>query len=436
MQKIGVVSSSLHTIEHIINVAKDMKETKLAEFIPFPYTEIEEVPDILIENKPKIDGWLFSGPNPYTAAKNHWDNEENTAFGLITGNEIFRCILELACEKKSTALRISVDCPRSDAAAIRESLEESNVPKKMVTFYEYDIPFVFEDIIKQHLKLWESGQIDGVGTTLYKVQMELEKRKIPVRRLMASTASIRQAVSVLMEKLNGLYFKNSQVGLEIIEISNFEKTIEKAGDSYKLQLLELKIKERLLKLCQGVNGYLSEKGNGRYEIFSSRGLLEQQAQVLRETIDEISLALDTDIVAGIGFGTTVFTAQLNACRAVRQGKEKGNRGIVIVADDGKIIESAGQGQELTYRAFSEDKALLECLTIANVGIKTYQKIYAIVHKMNWESFTAAALATQLGVTDRNVRRILTGLLNAELVECVGEEAFASRGRPTKKYQLK
>lgn len=436
MRKIGVISSYIRPIERIINVAKVMPVAKTIEWIAFPYKDIDEVPQILVENKNKVDGWIFSGPNPYNAAKPYLGKGENAVFCGITGNEIFKVILEMACEKGSTAIRISMDCPQSDIFNSKESVEELNVAKKIVNFYEYDIPFDLETIVQEHVHRWQSGEIDGVVTTLHAVHMALEKYHLPVRRLMASTTSIRQAVNVLMEKLNGLYFKNSQVGLEIIEITNFEKTIEKAGDSYKLQMLELKIKERLLKLCQSINGYLSEKGNGRYEIFSSRGLLEQHVPVLQDTIDEISIALDTDIVAGIGFGTTVFTAQLNAYRAVNQGKSIGNKGVIIIDDDGQITEAVGQEKELGYFAFSADKDLLKQLTDANVGIKTYQKIVAIVKKMNWENFTSAALAGQLEVTDRNVRRIMKGLLEVGLVECIGEEAFASRGRPTKKYQLK
>lgn len=436
MQKIGVVSSSMKMIERIINVAKSMKVAMEVEWVSFPYTDIAEVSEILIKNKNKVGGWIFSGPNPYTAAKPYLGKDDNAVFCGITGNEIFKCILEIACEKKSTKLRISMDCPTSDIFTNKESVSELNVAKEMVVFYEYKIPFVLDDIVQMHLRYWNSGEFDGIVTTLHAVELELEKYKVPVRRLMASTTSVRQAVRVLMGKLNGLYFKNSQVGLEIIEIKNFEKTIERAGDSYKLQMLELKIKERLLKLCQGINGYLSEKGNGRYEIFSSRGLLEQHVQVLQDTIDEIRIALDTDIVAGIGFGTTVFTAQLNAYRAVNQGRSIGSQGINMIDDDGQIIEAAGQENELGYLAFSGDKELLQQLTIANVGIKTYQKIVAVVKKMNWVNFTSAMLAGKLEVTDRNVRRIMKDLLKVGLVECVGEEALASRGRPTKKYQLK
>lgn len=436
MQKIGVISSSVGTIERIINVAKAMDGIKKVEFMAFPYVEIEEVPGILNENKTKVAGWIFSGPNPYTAAKPYLGKDDNAVFCNVTGTEIFKCILEMICERKSTALRISMDCPNSDILTNKESVGELNVAREMVLFYEYTIPFVVDDIIQEHVKRWKSGEIDGVVTTLHAVHMALEKHHLPVRRLMVTTTSIRQAVSVLMEKLNGLYFKNSQVGLEIIKINNFEKLIERAGDSYKLQMMELKIKERLIYLCREINGYLSEKGNGHYEIFSSRGLLEQHVQVLQDIIDEISLSMDIDIVAGIGFAATVFTAQLNACRAVRQGESKGAKGIVIVDDDGRVVEAVGQERELKYRVFSEDKVLLEQLNKANVGIKTYQRIVAAVQKMGWENFTAPMLAIQLDMTDRNVRRILTGLLKADLVECIGEEAFSTRGRPTRKYQLK
>ena len=62
------------------------------------------------------------------------------------------------------------------------------------------------------------------------------------------------------------------------------------------------------------------------------------------------------------------------------------------------------------------------------------RISAIAKKIG-HGFTSSEIAQQMGVTDRNARRIIKNLLTAGLVICVGEESLSTRGRPTKKYRM-
>ncbi|MED3564315.1 hypothetical protein P4447_18025, partial [Bacillus xiapuensis] len=72
---------------------------------------------------------------------------------------------------------------------------------------------------------------------------------------------------------------------------------------------------------------------------------------------------------------------------------------------------------------------------ANISVKTYKKIVALIQKMGWRDFTTKDLAAHLEMTERNVRRIVTDMCEVELAQCVGQEAYATRGRPSKIYRL-
>ena len=433
--KIGIISSSMETIKLITKLAKSMLDEKTHVFISCLYQETNEVKEILLKHKNEIDGWIFSGPNPYTAAKPYLGDTDNTVFCSVTGNEIYHCLLEMIYRMDQKKLRVSIDTPTTDVFAFSECVEQLDIPKNEIYLQDYTVPYDTDDIIKKHLTLWKAGKIDVVLTTLNIVTKKLLEKKIPVRRVAVSTTAMRQAIDMLEQKLTGLHFKESQVGMEIIEIRDYEGSIEKTGNYYKMQKLELRIKNRLLDLCQNLNGYLSEKGNGYYEIFASRGVIKRNIKELNEIIDKIKIDMQLSIGTGIGFASTVFGAQLNARKALVQGRNV-DKNIVVLDEDGTFIEDVGLETEFIYQAVTSEPQMTAMLKNANVGIHSYNRIAFIIHKMKWDTFTAAQVAQQLNVTDRNIQRILLGLSKAGLIVEAGQEATSKRGRPTRVYRMK
>ncbi len=189
-------------------------------------------------------------------------------------------------------------------------------------------------------------------------------------------------------------------------------------------------------MCEKLNGSLLEKGNGRYVVFSSRGAIEREIDILRETIRQLSLVSESMVAVGVGFGETVFTAEVNARRAIGQSKEKAERGIVIVQEDGTVIEAAGLESELAYSYRMQDQEFLEKLKKGNISVRTYNKIEALIRRMGWSEFTTKDLALHLHLDERNARRIVAYLCEVDLAECIGEESVSTRGRPSKIYRLK
>ena len=178
-----------------------------------------------------------------------------------------------------------------------------------------------------------------------------------------------------------------------------------------------------------------EQGNGRYVIFSSRGTIEREIPILQETIAFLAKEADTTVAVGIGFGETAFAAEVNAHRALRQSKEKATRDIVMVQDDGTIVEWVGQEEELVYSYRADDSEILEKLKKGNISVKTYKKLDALLQKMGWVDFTTKDVAKNLQMSERNAQRIVADLCAVELAECSGEESQATRGRPSKLYRL-
>lgn len=320
---------------------------------------------------------------------------------------------------------------------IEQTIKETGLPLDGVYIKYYNQKYDLEEITQFHLRLWQEGKTDGAITALRTVFHNLETQNVPVYALTLTKQEIYQSLKIITEKVKTSYFKTTQVGSVIIAINQYEEVIEKAKSLSMLQNLEWKLKGVLLPLCNSLNGYLLEKGSGVYEIFSSRGAIEQELTMLRETIQKMGIAINFDVSvrAGVGFGDTVSNAEFNAYRALRNIDEKTDGGLIIIRDDGGIVEAASQEKEVSYDYYSNDASLLEKLHKAAVGIKTFRKIEATVQRMKWDTFTVAQLASQLSVTEQNIRRIISSLNAVELVVIAGEEFAATRGRPGKLYRL-
>ncbi|UFJ39602.1 hypothetical protein LOK74_16275 [Brevibacillus humidisoli] len=428
--KIGVVGPG-PSIERILGVAKEFRAEM--EFIAYPYQNAQETKQIVAEHDPDVDGWLFTGQIPYLIARKALQTEEHLVYIPHTGSSLYKCFFHMAYYQKKFLERVSIDTVQSED--VEEALQELGIPTQEIYIKTYDDYIQPDELFRFHLQLWQEGKTEGAVTCFQATYLALQQEGIPAYWISPTKMVIRTTLKLILEKMKTSYFKDTQIGVEIIEVEHFDKIIEKAKTPYHLQYLELRLKEMLLKLGEKLDGSLLEKGNGRYVIFSSRGAIEREIPVLQDTVRQLSLEVDDPVAVGIGFGETVFAAETNARRAVQHAKEKEGRGIIIVQDDGQIVESVGQKEELAYAYRSEDKELHERLKQANISIKTYKKIEALVRRKGWDSFTTADLASYLSMTHRNARRIVASLCENQLVECIGEESHASRGRPSKVYRL-
>ena len=430
MYQIGIVGPKT-SVERILSLTEEMDLG--LRFLPFPYRQFQETRTIVKENDHQVDIWFFSGKLSYMIAKNVMNSDEKLIHIQHTEASLYRCFLLIALNHKITVERISID--ELEETKIDEAFEQLALETPNVYIKKYDLDTNPDELLKFHLNLWNEGMIEAAITCFEGVYQGLEAAGVPAYWYTPTNLEIQQTIRILEEKVRAFYFKDTQIGVEIIDINDFDKIIEKARSPYNLQYLELRLKESLIRLCESLDGSLLERGNGRYVIFSSRGAIERSFNMLVQIVDQLSLESGSTIAVGIGFGETVLAAEVNALSAIQHSKERMDRGIVIVQEDGQVIESAGNEDELSYSYRLEDKYFIEKLEKGNVSIRMYSKLAAIVRRMGLSSFTTKEIATHLRLDERNVRRIVTSLTEVGLAECIGREASSSRGRPSKIYRL-
>ena len=431
MYKIGVVG--LHSsIALVLELTEEYREEY--EFISLSYESPEEVIEIMQENNAHVHAWLFTGPLPYEIAKKNSLSDKIMVPIPATESGLYKSFLEMIYEQGTVIEKLSIDTMTVNNIS-DESWAQLSLPLPKIYTKIFDLEVDMRELYDFHVQLWNDGKIDGVLTCFPAVCEALREQGIPAYRMSMSRMEIRYTLQILSEKVKAAYFKDTQIGVEIIEIEYFSKVVEEMKTPYHLMYLELRLKELLIQLGEKINGSILEKGNGSYMIFSSRGAIEREISSLEETIQNLAFVADTTVSVGIGFGETAFAAEINAIRAIKLSKEMNKREIVIVQADGKIVESPGKKQELQYASRSKNERLIEKLKNGNISVKTYKKIVALIEKMGWSSFTTKDVANYLEMTERNVRRIVSDMCEVGLAQCIGSDAPATRGRPSKIYKL-
>jgi len=431
MYKIGLVGLKT-SIEQIVDLADEYKHE--LDFISLPYVEINEVEKIIEEHECHMHAWFFSGPLPYEIAQRKLGPDKIMVHVPATESGLYKALLEMIYERGQIIEKLSIDTMTANNIS-KEAMSQltMNIPKIYTKMFELDVDT--NELLNFHLKLWSEGKTEGALTCFPSVCEALREQGIPAYKMSMSTMEIRQSLRVLSEKVKTSYFKDTQIGVEIIEVEYFNKVAEEMKTPYNLQYLELRLKEMLIQLGEKINGSFSDKGNGRYMIFSSRGAIEREITTLEDTVQRLAFEADTTVAVGIGFGETAYSAEINAFRAIQHSKAMKKREIVIVQEDGLIVESPGKKEELHFSSRTQNELLIEKLKKGNISVKTYKKIVALIQKMGWNDFTTKELATHLEMTERNVRRIVTDMCKVDLAQCIGQETYATRGRPTKIYRL-
>ncbi|MBC6972178.1 hypothetical protein H9I32_07025 [Bacillus sp. Xin] len=431
MYKIGLVGLKI-SIEKILDMAEEYKHE--LEFIPYSYERTEEIEKIVKEHTSHVHAWLFSGPLPYEIAKKNIDTDKIMVYVSAAESVFYKSLLEMIYEQGKIIEQLSIDTMTLNNIS-EEALSQLNIKNPQIYTKVFELDVDTNELLDFHVNLWKEGKTAGALTCFPSVCEALKEQGIPSYWMSMSNMEIQQTLRILSEKVKTSYFKDTQIGVEIIEVEYFNKVAEEMKTPYHLQYLELRLKEILIQLGETINGSFSDKGNGRYMIFSSRGAIEREIFSLKETIQKLAFEADTTVAVGIGFGETAYSAEINAFRAIQHSKGMKKRGIVIVQDDGKIVESPGEKKELKFTSRTQNEVLFEKLKKGNISVKTYKKISALIHKMKWDYFTTKELAAHLEMTERNVRRIITDMCEVDLAQCIGQETYATRGRPSKIYQL-
>ncbi len=430
--RFGVIGP-MPSVQRIMQIAETLHEDVV--FVPLVYNHPHEIPELMEQHRHGLKGWFFSGPIPMAIARPHLKEHELTVYCKPTGSALYKGMIEMMLAHGITDKPYSVDMIRSEDLDLSESFAELGLSvdsTRLCIFDGWEDP---EEIVNFHLELWKTGKSKAALTCMHFVYSELQKHGMPAYRLTITRQDIRQAAQLLIQQARSSYFKDTQIGMQMIEADLLGQNAGKGG-RYSVQHAELNMLQRILKLCEHVDGMMVHNGVGSYQIVSTRGAIERELGRVGQLIGQMELEMDMQISVGIGYGNTAFTASDHSMRALQHARHNRQRLLVIVQDNGDIREIDRDEGEWSYASRSLDAELLELLNTVNISARTYRKIEALTRHMKWDGFTTVQLAQHLSMTIRNAQRIMSSLCQIGLAEVEGEEQQAVRGRPRKIYRLR
>lgn len=430
--KISVIGSA-DTVEKILMVAEEFQDK--AEFKPFKYIDKSETVELTKKSQEDSDILIFSGEAPYTIALNEGVIKKPSVFIPRTGTCIYRTLWQMR-DDDIDIKRISTEVlPEKE---IVETMEELDIVLDKV--YTYDFKYTFDieynELADFHYNLWKDGKINAVVTGFTRIFLLLKEKGMHVYKLYPTKSLIRECINeaILLGKVKKV--QDAQIAVQVVKIRNRG---EKFSSDYEFMKLKNKLESTLIEYTRDNFGSLFPLGRDEYLIFTNRGSIENIYNIF-DLHSNVYIKEHSKIIlsSGIGFGNTVYEAEINSRIALKHSIRKDYNCAFLMDESGNVSGpfSNEDNISLTYDMSSgkdeEIRAISEKTSLSPVYIS---KIRALIAKLNRNILDANVVSSYLGISTRSARRILNVLVTSGFGEEKYTESKAKTGRPRKIYEI-
>lgn len=427
--KIGVIGSR-ETADKIEDVGREFEDQ--ADIFVYKYYDKKETIEILESCQDKVDVLLFSGQIPYSVAMNENKIKKPSVFIPRTGTSLYKAFWYIR-DQGLDYRKISFDT--IEQKAIEEVAKELGftIEKLYVKSYPGDIDY--NDLVKFHKELWEQNKINVAATCVSGPYRKLKEMGIPVVRLLPTCSLIREYINKAIYKGNVEKIRATQIAVQIIKIKNKNRNM---STEYEFLKLKNKLEEVLIQYTQENFGSIFPFGRDEYLIFSTRGAIGKYCDdfTIQHYIDKGDIS-DIHLASGIGFGNTVYQAEVNARIALEHATREEYNCTYVVDEAGAITGPITKKNNslLTFDRIvtsTEDQRVASAIQISAAYVS---KIKAIINKIGRNTIEAEELASYLGISVRSSRRILKQIVDANYAAIIASESRTSTGRPRQIYQI-
>lgn len=427
--RLGVIGdeASMRIVEEISHEYPDFSVSY------FPFATVEETLIVMKAQEMAIDMWLLMEPCAYSYVKEQ--NSVKRPFFHIPyrGASLFKTLCEIFYNAGLNIGDISFDTvPAHD---IKRGLEEMNIKHdKPVFANDSSVQIPAEELFRYHYALWEKGRTKAAVTCIGQVQHLLQAAGVPVYRVLPVRLSVRSMFYNMLREFDLQLVKDAQIAVQVFEfdILTDDEKIYSTDDIYNK---EIQLTQKLIAYAKRIQGSLKSVGQGKYFIFTTRGVLRALTDNFGSVpaIDEFRSCEQKLAACGIGIGLSAYEAEFNAMTALQNAKRYDKGVWMVVFDDKSIQGPLGKAEQLTYSHFSE--ALQRISLATSISVATLSKITGVMDKKRTNTLSAQDLAQYLHILPRSARRIMTRLEECGIAVATGEENPHPRGRPRKLYRI-
>lgn len=432
-RKMGI---AIGVIGHDVLVQKIVSALKLfPNFYPMVrvYENEHEVPPLAESLKDDVEVLFFSGYRSYRRAMDCLSLNIPAHYVPLSGAGLYSALFRL--QKRSSLEKLSIDS--LSEAIVKQALRElGEGDSELIGFPELPSN-TLEEILRFHQEQFLEKKCTGVLTGEKAVADRLSAFDVPNEWVKPTEQDIVVSLERALLSTESRRMKESQIVVGLIKINDFNRLVENTSSEHEVQKMKLDIHRVFLDYVKSLEGHLTNLGGGEYLFFTTRGIFERETRGYKyiPLLQESEKSLGLSLSIGIGFGRSANEAGTHARLALRQSKEAGGNVCYIVREDKCVIGPVEMRPPLVYDLSVTDKELLSKAEKAGMTATYMSKLLAQVNAHGKVEYTAQELAPILGVTVRSTHRILLQWLDAGVVEIVGVEKVATKGRPRQIYRL-
>ncbi len=399
------------------------------EFRPIVYSAETEALRLFEQHREHLDLWLFMGIWPYYKVREHYAPEDLRVHMLAispqTCASVYQGLAQVLAAGHDPRC-ISIDT--LPVTEIEQAYLEIGLSCEETRVKELHSAVPLEQVTDFHLSLWQSGDTCCALTYLKGVYENLKRAGVTVFRGVPSQAAIRESIARLALEREAIRAARSQI---VVGMMRTEQS-----------LLEPRKKQRLYELLLGfaerTGASVVPSEAGEYLLFLTQGALAEATSeysrlpLLNQIHNEIGIA----VCCGFGIAPTAHLSQYQARTALDMCRQQGGNCAFVLNYDGSVVGPVGRAPVAEYSRRSMNPRIMQIAEKSGLSVATVTKIAGIIKKMGTHRLTAHDVARELGIAQRNGRRILALLEKAGVAVVEGLEQPVARGRPRKVYAVR
>jgi hypothetical protein len=400
------------------------------------YENEEDVLGIAAELMEAVEVMLFTDPVSYRSVKDKLHFSIPVHYVPLTGTGLYRALFHI--ERQYGLLSLSVDT--LSRQVVEKTLKELGVSQTKIAFFEdtgSERLSLVQELIDFHCDCFKTGRSSAALSGIRSVSEALTKKGVPNEWIVPTEQD--QIVSLERALLSSetRRSKESQIVVGMIHVDDFNKLALKQTSEHEVQRLKLDIHRMMLGYVESLDGHLTHLGGEEYLFITTRGIFERETGGYKSIplAREAEMNYGMSLSIGIGFGRSANEAGTHARLAVRRSKDAGGNMCFIVREDRSVIGPLEMTLPLKVDLSLIDIDLVKRAEQAGITSVYLSKMIAGVTRSGKTEYIAQELASILGVTIRSAHRFLSAWMDNGLIEIIGEERGAFKGRPKQIYRL-
>lgn len=415
--------------EHIAgllqNVANGYEEFENSFFV---YRSYEELYTLLSERQRELDAVIVHGQIDYWRIIEWQECHKPLYYISCRGASLFKVFCALLSQKYSIS-DMSIDTLSS--ADFDTALEETGISGERIGFLPADFCRPLQEYIDFHVESYKAKRSKIALTSSGFVCQALSKKKIPCRLITPVRVSMRTVFNRIIADFRIGQLEDRQVAVQVLEYTLFNNTDE-FSSPLDIYAKELSISQNLLEYTKSVRGSLKSVGNGRFFIFTTKGMLKAATEEF--TSIPSGEALGKQLRAcGIGVGMDACTAEINALVAMQHAVAYGQGAYFVLDEHKKLLGPLGN--KINFELNYQSEFLQKLSSKTSISITTLGKILSFMQQQDCASVSSQELAAALNILPRSARRILTTLESDGVMLATASENLTNKGRPRILYRL-